>query len=97
MFLPRGFEEDGAEFFAGTATGLDCVAVGAERDHLGRVVGTAEGQVVYVVDLQNRFPRVGAVLDVTRATRVFASSAAAKKDGTTGVQIGVARVQVPQR
>ena len=53
MLLPRSFEEDGEEFFAGAAAGLDRVAVGAEGDHLSRIVATAEGQVVYVVDLQD--------------------------------------------
>ena len=41
--LPGGFQKDRAEFFAGVAAGFDGVAVRAQRDHLGRVVGAAEG------------------------------------------------------
>jgi hypothetical protein len=82
VLLLRGFEKDWAEFVAGAPAGLDGVAVRAERDHLDRVVGTAESQVVHVVDLQYRFAPVGAILDITSATRVLASSAAAEKDGS---------------
>ena len=42
------------ELLAIAATGLDDVAVGAEGDHLDRIVGAVLGQVVDVVDLEDR-------------------------------------------
>ena len=48
----------GAELPGGPAAGLDRVAVRAEGHHLGRVVGAAEGQVLDVVDLQDRVAAV---------------------------------------
>lgn len=80
MLLPRRFEKDRPEFFTGAAAGLDGVAVRAERDHLGWVVSTSEGQVTYVIDLQNRFALLRVVLDVAGASRVPATSSAAEKD-----------------
>ena len=41
VMIPRGLEEDWAEFLTSAAPGLGGVAVRAERDHLGREVGTA--------------------------------------------------------
>jgi hypothetical protein len=73
-----GFEKNWAEFIARAAAGLDGVAVRAQCDHLGRVVGAAEGQVLYVIDLQNRFAPDGAVLDVAGATRVLATASTAQ-------------------
>ena len=51
--MPRSFEEDGEEFFAGAAAGLDRVAVRQSAIIWAGWSATAEGQVVYVVDLQD--------------------------------------------
>jgi hypothetical protein len=74
VLLPRGLEKDWAKFFASAPTRLDRVAVRAEGNHLGRVVRAAKSQIVYVIDLQNRFAPDGAVLDVAGAARVLAVS-----------------------
>jgi hypothetical protein len=76
--IPRGLEKDRSEFIARATASLDGVAVRAQRDHLVRVVGTAEGQVLYVIDLQNRLAPDGAVLDVAGATRVLATASTAQ-------------------
>ena len=53
MPLACDLEETLTELFAIAATGLDSVAVGAEGDHLDRIVGTVLGQVMDVVDLKD--------------------------------------------
>ena len=58
-FLPK--------LFPRSAAGLDGVAVGAQRDHLDRVVRAAAGQVVDMVDLEDRVTGVGAVVRLTSA------------------------------
>ena len=80
MTAARYREELGAELPAGPAAGLDRVAVGAQGDHLGRVIGPAERQVPDVVDLQDRVTGPGPVLDVAGAARVLAPAAAANQD-----------------
>jgi hypothetical protein len=85
VLLPSGVEKDRAEFFTGAPAGLDRVAVRAEGNHLGRVVRAPEGQIVHVVDLQDRAAPVGAVLDVAGAARVSATAPAAKKDSATRI------------
>jgi hypothetical protein len=54
MPLACDLEEPLTELFAIAATGLDGVAVGAEGDHLDRIVGAVLCQVVDVVDLEDR-------------------------------------------
>ncbi len=83
MLFPRRFEKNRAEFFTGAPACLDGMAVRAEGDHLGRMVRAAKGQVVYVINLQNRFAPNGEVLDVAGAARVLAASSTAKKDSAT--------------
>ena len=82
MAAERYREELGAELLAGPAAGLDRVAVGAQGDHLGRVVGPAQRQVPDVVDLQDRATGPGLVLDVTATARVLAPAAAGATERT---------------
>lgn len=85
--LMAGFgrgEEDWLEFCSPGASGLGGVAVGAQGDHLERVIVAAQGQVVDVVDLQDRGAVVGAVVDVAGAAGILAMGAfpqAADGDG----------------
>ena len=51
-------DESLTDLFAIAAAGLDGVAVGAEGDHLHRIVGAVLGQVVDVVDLKDRVSRI---------------------------------------
>ena len=70
VMVPSGLEEDWAEFLTSAAPRLGGVAVRTEGDHLRRVIGTAEGQVVYVVDLQNWLSTDSNVPNVAGAARV---------------------------
>ncbi len=54
MPLACDLEESLTEPFTIAAAGLDGMAVGAEGNHLNRIVGAVLGQVVYVVDLKDR-------------------------------------------
>ena len=75
-FLPK--------LFPRSAAGLDGVAVGAQRDHLGRVVRAATGQVVDMVDLKDRITGVGAIVGLASAVRILAAAAAPQQHRTTG-------------
>ncbi|HEX3956305.1 MAG TPA: hypothetical protein VHZ03_06705 [Trebonia sp.] len=72
-----------AQLLTGTAAGLDRVAVGAQRDHLLGVVWAAQGEILDVVDVQDRASGIGYVLGFTRAARVLAVPFAAHQHGTT--------------
>jgi hypothetical protein len=58
MPLTCDLEESLADSFTIVATGLDSVAVGAEGDHLDRLVGAVRGQIADVVDLKDRVSRI---------------------------------------
>src|SRR5690242_19437032 len=73
-----------AQLLPGTAPGLDGVAVWAQRDHLLRVVRAALGEVLDVVDFQDRVSGIGGVLRLARAARALAVPDAAQQDGTAG-------------
>ena len=62
MPLPGYREQFMAQPLPGPASGLDRVAVGAQRDHLLWVVRTAFGEIVNVVHFQDRMSGVGDVL-----------------------------------
>jgi len=59
---------------------FDRVAVRAQRDHLHWVIRTAKGQIVDVVDFQDRGSAIGHVMDVAGAVGVLAPSLAAQQD-----------------
>jgi hypothetical protein len=65
------------------------VAVRAQSNHLRGIVGAALGQVVDVVDFQDRVAAVGLIIGPSGATRVLALARAAN-------QYGVARLSGAQ-
>lgn len=79
---PCGHDQLAMKTLAAATPGLDGVAVGAEGDHLGWIIRAAHGQVVDVVDLQDRVACVCQVLDVAGAAWVLAVALAAEQDGT---------------
>jgi len=79
--LPSYREQFLAQLLPGTAPGLDFVAVGAQRDHLLGVIRAAQGEVLDVVDFQDRVPGIGDVLWLTGAVRTLAVAPAAQEDG----------------
>ena len=82
MPLPGYREQFMAQLLPGAAAGLDCVAVGAQRDHLLWVVRAALGEILDVVHIQDRPSGIGNVLRLTRAARVLAVPFAAQQHGT---------------
>ena len=81
MPLARDRQEDLAEVAAGPASGLDCVAVGAQRDHLLWGVRAAMSEVTDVVNFQDRVAAVGDVGGLSSAAGVLAAAVAAQQDG----------------
>src|SRR6185437_8229715 len=71
-----------AQLLPGAAASLDRVAVGAQRDHLLRVVRAALGEILDVVHIQDRPSGIGDVLRLTRTARVLAVPFAAQQHGT---------------
>jgi hypothetical protein len=57
--LPGYREQLLTQLLPGTAPGLDCVAVGTQRDHLLRVVRAALGEILDVVYVQDRASGIG--------------------------------------
>jgi hypothetical protein len=60
--LPGYREQFMAHPFSGTASGLDRMAVGTQRDHLLGVVRAALGEILDVVHFQDRPSGIGDVL-----------------------------------
>jgi len=79
--LPGYREQFMAQPLSGTASGLDRVAVGTQRDHLLRMVRAAHGEILDVIHFQDRVSGVSDVLRLTRAARVLAVPFAAQQHG----------------
>ena len=69
MPLPGCREQFMAQPLPGTASGLDRVAVGAQRDHLLWVVRAALGEILDVIHFQDRVSGISDVLRLTCAAQ----------------------------
>ena len=82
MPLPGCREQFVAQLLPGTASGLDRVAVGTQRDHLLRMVRAALGEILDVVHFQDWVTGISDVLRLTRAAWALTMPFAAQQHGT---------------
>lgn len=80
----RSHTEDLAEPFAGPPSGLDRMAVRAQRDHLPWMIATAVSQVVDVIYFEDRVTAVSHVGGLTGTAGVLTLALAAKEDSPAG-------------
>jgi hypothetical protein len=71
-----------AQPLPGTASGLDRMAVGAQRDHLLWVVRAALGEILDVIHFQDRVSSISDVLRLTCAVRALTVPFAAQQHST---------------
>ena len=62
-----------AQLLPGAAPGLDGVAIGAQRDHLLGVIRASQGEVLDVVDFQDRVSGIGGLVGRVRRPGRFVS------------------------
>lgn len=81
---PRLRSKDFSELLARSTSCFDGVAVGAESDHLNRVVAPPRGSILDVVYFENWVTVLGHVIGLTGAQRVLALTAASDQHSFGG-------------